>query len=464
LTISGEGNVGLFANTLPGAIIQNVNLNNSSIEGSVPGTDKVGLLNTNVGGIVGFNEGLIFNSSSGGSVSGVGNVGGLAGFNSGNILSSYVTTTSSTDIQGILNTGGLVGYNDSTGLVSDSYLLGNLGSFDSLSLNPYLLNTGGLIGYNLGTIQSSYVTGNVAGGLKVGGLVGNNYGGSLNNSYVTGNTSGVFKVGGVKGSDGFSIISLIDEGNCSSPLVCSSGQSINNNVYGDVNGIVKVGGLNGLNLGSIDTNVIRGNVSGQLKVGGLAAANGLDLRQINPSDIALIDSYISDLGLPFLSGSDIQGITQALYSPDTLGLTQGSISNSAIYGNVSGNTKVGGLTALNAGSVFKSNVNGNVSGVNLVGGLTAVNAGSINQGYINGSVSGQNKVGLLSQANFNGSSITNSYQFNTNIEQPIPTNLALNEFDPLIKRKVPKKINSDELINYEAIRSNITVRAKIIIR
>jgi hypothetical protein len=379
-------------------------------------------------------------------------------------LSSYVTTTSSTDIQGILNTGGLVGYNDSTGLVSDSYLLGNFGSFDSLSLNPYLLNTGGLVGYNLGTIQSSYVTGNVAGGLKVGGLVGNNYGGSLNNSYVTGNTSGVFKVGGIKGSDGFSIISLINDGNCSSPLVCSSGQSTNNNVYGDVNGIVKVGGLNGLNLGSIDTNVIRGNVSGQLKVGGLAAANGIDLSQINPSDIALIDSYISDLGLPFLSGSDIQGITQTLYSPDTFGLTQGSISNSAIYGNVSGNTKVGGLTALNAGSVFKSNVNGNVSGVNLVGGLTAVNAGSINQGYINGSVSGQNKVGLLSQANFNGSSITNSYQFNTNIEQPIPTNLALNEFDPLIKRKVPKKINSDELINYEAIRSNITVRAKIIIR
>ena len=464
LTISAEGNVGLFANTLPGAIIQNINLNDSSIDGSVAGSEKVGLLNTNVGGIVGLNEGLIFNSSFNGSVNGVVNVGGLAGFNSGTILSSYVTITSSTDIQGILNTGGLVGYNDSTGLVSDSYLLGNFGSFDTLTLNPYLLNTGGLVGYNLGTIQSSYVTGNVAGGLKVGGLVGNNYGGSLNNSYVTGNTSGVFKVGGIKGSDGFSIISLINEGNCSSPLVCSSGQSINNNVYGDVNGIVKVGGLNGLNLGSIDTNVIRGNVSGQLKVGGLAAANGLDLSQINPSDIALIDSYISDLGLPFLSGSDIQGITQALYSPDTFGLTQGSISNSAIYGNVSGNTKVGGLTALNAGSVFKSNVNGNVSGVNLVGGLTAVNAGSINQGYINGSVSGQNKVGLLSQANFNGSSITNSYQFNTNIEQPIPTNLALNEFDPLIKRKVPKKINSDELINYEAIRSNITVRAKIIIR
>lgn len=451
LTITGGG---LFENTLSNAVIQNINLN-ANVNGSI-----------NVGGIVGSNEGLIFNSSFNGTVAGDAKVGGLAGFNSGTILSSYVTTTSSTDIQGILNTGGLVGYNDSSGVISDSYLLGNFGSSEMLSLSdPYLINTGGLVGYNLGDIQSSYVTGNVAGGLKVGGLVGNNYGGSSNNSYVTGNTSGVFKVGGITGSDGFSIISIgLDSGKCSAPFVCSSGQSINNNVYGDVNGFVKVGGLNGLNLGSIDTNVIRGNVSGQLKVGGLAATNGLNLSQINSSDIVLIDSYISDLGLPFLSGSDIQELTQALYSPDTFDLTQGSISNSAIYGNVSGNTKVGGLTALNAGSVFKSNVNGNVSGVNLVGGLTAVNAGSINQGYINGSVSGQNKVGLLSQANFNGSSITNSYQLNTNIEQPIPSNLALNEFDPLINRKAPKKINSDELINYEAIRSNITVRAKVIIR
>jgi hypothetical protein len=216
--------------------------------------------------------------------------------------------------------------------------------------------------------------------------------------------------------------------------------------------------------GSITNTHINGDVSGGFKVGGLAGSDGFSLQNaIEPClDVECIDpgNIISTGGV--IQNSYINGnVTGSLKVGGLTSLNIGEISSSQIRGNVTGDTKVGGLTALNLNSIYNSNINGNVIGSYWVGGLTATNFGSIDSSYIRGNVSGDGKVGTLSALNFG--SITNSYQYSPSQEQPFPQDIALSDIDNLLKKKIPKKINSDELINYEAIRSNIIVRAKVII-
>ncbi len=92
-------------------------------------------------------------------IHGQNNVGGLVGYNNGVISESYVTG----DVKGSGKTvGGLISYNDGT--VSESYATGTVdGNI-----------VGGLVGYNTeGTVRESYATGTVD-GTTAGGLVGFN--------------------------------------------------------------------------------------------------------------------------------------------------------------------------------------------------------------------------------------------------------------------------------------------------
>ena len=141
-----------------------------------------------VGGLVGLRyQGTISGSYATGSVSGASGVGGLAGqsFNIGTITSSYATGSVNGSGE---NIGGLVGWN--LGIISSSYAAG--------SVNGSSGNIGGLVGYNvagLASISSSYAIGSVSGVNAIGGLVGQNNGGSISSSYfdkgTTGQTSGV---------------------------------------------------------------------------------------------------------------------------------------------------------------------------------------------------------------------------------------------------------------------------------
>ncbi|MGZ5619614.1 MAG: MBG domain-containing protein [Methylobacter sp.] len=225
-TISGlninrpsTSNIGLFGNTGSGSTVKNVGLTGVSITGY-----------SNVGGLVGSNDGNIKKSYVAGVVTGNNQeIGGLVGRNNGGIDASYVSamtvygqtdsiyydddigglvglntgtiiySSSAGTVIGVGDVGGLVGHNSGT-LLDQSYSTMNVTS----DFSVYNDGAGGLVGWNSGPITNSYATGAVSAGdysQGVGGLVGTNYS-SITNSYSTGSvTSGIHSqyVGGLVG-------------------------------------------------------------------------------------------------------------------------------------------------------------------------------------------------------------------------------------------------------------------------
>ena len=92
---------------------------------------------------------------------------------------------------GGVSVGGLVG-NNYGGRISNAYATGSVSGTSRV---------GGLVGYNLGeSISNAYATGSVSGtDNTVGGLVGYHEGGSISNTYATGSVSGTSNVGGLVG-------------------------------------------------------------------------------------------------------------------------------------------------------------------------------------------------------------------------------------------------------------------------
>jgi hypothetical protein len=179
-----ESQVGLFGVLGDAGTIENVGVN-----GNVTG-------DSNVGGLVGKNEGTVSSSYATGRVIGTTNVGGLAGFdfNGSNVTDSYAAS----NVTGDSNVGGLVGWNKK-GTVSNSYATGRVIGTS---------NVGGLLGKNaaakddVGTVSDSYATGRVIADDIVGGLVGKNDNtGSVSYSYSTGIVTGSTNVGGLVGKN-----------------------------------------------------------------------------------------------------------------------------------------------------------------------------------------------------------------------------------------------------------------------
>jgi hypothetical protein len=94
------------------------------------------------------------------------------------------------DVTGYSTVGGLVGDNDG-GTVINSYSTCNLTGTKWV---------GGLVGVNFGTVSDSYSTGSVTGNESVGGMMGKNIG-TVSNSYSTGSVSGDVNVGGLVGEN-----------------------------------------------------------------------------------------------------------------------------------------------------------------------------------------------------------------------------------------------------------------------
>ena len=164
---SGDSAGGLIGNFVSGGSMRNVS---SSV--TVEGID-------NVGGLIGYAEGNMINSSASGSVTGSGQyTGGLIGqHSSGIIVNSFGTGT----VSGGDFTGGLVG-------TSRSHSVGE-GIRNSYSKSPIVSgqdSVGGLSGGSSGgNIHNTYAAGSIVrgSGNNVGGLVGNNFGGEIKNSY-----------------------------------------------------------------------------------------------------------------------------------------------------------------------------------------------------------------------------------------------------------------------------------------
>ena len=167
--------LGLFGYLAPGGKVAGVGAESVNVTGTWC-----------VGGLVGWNRGIVGNSHSTGGVTGNEDVGGLVGSNWGTVSDSY----SSGYVSGDEMVGGLVGQN--YGPVSNSYFIGSVTGYEDV---------GGLAGLNWATVGNCYATGNVNGDSGVGGLAGSNYEGTVRDSYSSGDVNGDEYVGGLLGSN-----------------------------------------------------------------------------------------------------------------------------------------------------------------------------------------------------------------------------------------------------------------------
>ena len=236
--------VGLFGQTGPGSVIRNVTLEDVNVTG-----------NKGAGALVGRNAGSIIDSSATGAVSGtedtgglvgaivhpgsfiVGStagvqvtggaagifIGGLAGFNKGLIIDSHATG----DVTGVKYIGGLVGSNSGAGGVNRISGSTAGGAVTGTELGRWIgrfeqrpdhrqpchrgrgwchIWVGGLVGSNDGAGGVNRISGSTAGGAvtgtgnPVGGLVGFNNG-PISSSHATGDVDGSTYVGGLVGSN-----------------------------------------------------------------------------------------------------------------------------------------------------------------------------------------------------------------------------------------------------------------------
>ncbi len=146
-------------------------IRNCSATGDVTGNDVVG-------GLVGGNDGYIYQSYATGTVTGKtgDSIGGLSGDNFGVIAECYATG----NVEGIESVGGLVGYN--FGEVLRCYALGSVNGKEMV---------GGVVGYNeSGIVNTTFAAGRVSGIENIGGIVGLNEGGAVKKSYYDSQTTG----------------------------------------------------------------------------------------------------------------------------------------------------------------------------------------------------------------------------------------------------------------------------------
>lgn len=188
------GTVGDFGLSNSSGEVRDIRLVNGTVTG-----------NTSVGGLVGANNGFIYQAEVddyvilGGTDGNT--LGGLAGQNSGTILKSHATSYVLGQ-QGIPDHGVIVG-----GLVGDNLFGGNIKLSYSTGLVTGTNVVGGLVGRNSGTISQSYATSQVSGDSYIGGLVGENrplinHTALINETYSTGLVvGGSSNVGGLAGSN-----------------------------------------------------------------------------------------------------------------------------------------------------------------------------------------------------------------------------------------------------------------------
>ncbi|WP_058308639.1 InlB B-repeat-containing protein [Gracilibacillus massiliensis] len=188
MMIEGETELGLFG-VLQDGMIENLNLDLANVSYN----DNYMSSGTKIGSLVGLNDnGTIKNISVSGStniVDGESQIGGLVGENNGTISDSSVNV----EVKGESNVGGLAGVNNGT--ITNSHAIGNV--------NAVYSEAGGLVGNNFGGIESSYAVGDVNTSSELaGGLVGvNEVGGAISESFATGKAESAYYIGGLIGKN-----------------------------------------------------------------------------------------------------------------------------------------------------------------------------------------------------------------------------------------------------------------------
>ncbi len=301
----------LFACLGAGAEVRNLN-----VEGTVAGRYLVG-------GIAGYNQGLIEDCFSSATVSGVANVGGIAGYN-------YNGT-----ITGCENTGPVEG--------SGVFLKHSEGS------NVYFYsNTGGIVGYTSGTgavLENCTNSGAVEGAYAhVGGIAGvtvNNITGCHNSGTVTGlddrkSETTLSYIGGIAGvrSDGL-IVGCTNEGEVSAPL------------WSYVGGITGSGPANRCdNEGAVTGNYLVGGIAGALTGGVIQDCN-------NSGDVSATKEHAGGIAGQTSSDSIVQQCSNS-------GVVTGANYTGGIAGQTSNNSIV--QQCSNSGAVTGTNYTGGIAG------------------------------------------------------------------------------------------------------
>ena len=279
--------LGLFSRLHSDAEIDGLMLSNVDIKGG-----------SEVGALVGFNEGNISNSGvAGGDVIGEGSAsGGLVGVNHGVISNSSARI----NLTGMDRVGGMVG--DNGNWVINSYASGRvIGAANDV---------GGLVGHNSGSLINNYATSNIKGEENnVGGLIGHNNG-SLTNSYARGYVRGlVDNVGGLVG---------LNNGIVANAYVTGSEEEAH-----DVQGRYRVGGLVGYNKDSITDSYATASVIGLGYAGSLI---GLNYVEGKASESTATNSYWNrETSRITRSAGGVFRTTEQLQSPTVQGNVPGQV-------------------------------------------------------------------------------------------------------------------------------------------
>ena len=178
-SIGGKTNVGSVA----GRVSSTGSIRNVQTQGRLFGPGYNGYDKDLIGGVAGYNQGVIENVFADVTIRGDDNLGGIAGVNEGKILraGAYVDIALHTDSQPYYGwVGGLVGKNASGGLIENGFALGAVSGGTDGTL-------GGLVGTNQsgGKILNSYADvaiNRLPGSNKAGGMLGENSG-NVSNSY-----------------------------------------------------------------------------------------------------------------------------------------------------------------------------------------------------------------------------------------------------------------------------------------
>ena len=218
----------------------------------------------------------------------------------------------------------------------ECYVVSPMGLFGSINEGGIIKNVGvvnvtvtgcdtvgGLVGDNYqGTVSNSYSSGNITGDVVAGGLVGENRYGTVSNSYSTGNVTGNSSVGGLVGSNWYGIVS-----NCYAT----------GNVTGERG---SVGGLVGVAWHSTVSNCYAtGRVTGENRVGGLVGSNRYESTVSNSFwDILTSGHTISDGGKGKTTAQMKNIATFSGATWDIIAVAPGSTNTTYIWNIVNGMT------------------------------------------------------------------------------------------------------------------------------
>lgn len=197
--IKSNDKIGLFETISNDSIIENMNISNVNIDAKfIVG----GYMINNVGSLTGVNNGIIKNVHATGIIKGdsTNNAGGLIGTNNGSVINSSAKVS----ISGFNNVGGIIGWNK--GDIETSFSDSEIEGIHFAQIDNLPSGIGGLIGEQYdGSVLNSYSLSKVTGAEETGGLIGNLRGdGKVTNSYSAGYVVGYW-------NDGIEVGGLIDK-------------------------------------------------------------------------------------------------------------------------------------------------------------------------------------------------------------------------------------------------------------